>query len=125
MPGTRQPGGQREVVALTASATLTNYDIGKIFTNRGASGTVTITLPAPDSTNAGGRVEVYCVANQTLTVNCSTNDLLVIFNDAAADSVSFATANEKIGAGGMFISDGTGWIYANTCAGANTLTTAT
>lgn len=125
MPGLWQGSRDREIVALTASTTLTNNDLGKTFTNRGASGTVTITLPTPSGDNAGGEIRVRVVANQTVTVNCATNDLLVIVNDAAADSVSFATLNEKIGAGGMFESDGTNWFFSNISAGTVTLTTAT
>lgn len=124
MAGTRQPGGHREVVALTASTTLTNDDIGKIFTNRGASGSVTITLPAPDSTNAGGSVEVFVVANQTVVV--TTTDKMAIFNDAAADSVSVATSNEKIGAAFRFVSDGSVWFAMQSGTGGTfTVTTAT
>jgi len=65
------------------------------------------------------------VADQNVTVNCSTNDKIVIFNDAAADSVAWSTSGEKIGAGGDFVSDGTNWFFRAQNAGANTVTTAT
>jgi len=125
MVGLRTRGDIREVVALTASTTLTNDDMGKVVTNRGASGSVTITLPTPSADNAGGMVEVRVVADQTVIVNCSTNDKIVIFNDAAADSVAWQTSSEKIGGGGCFVSDGTNWFFAASNAGANTVTTAT
>ena len=83
MPGTRQPGGLREVIALTASVTLTNYDIGKIFTNRGAAGAVTVTLPTPSSDNAGGAMDFATVAGQNLTVQSTGN--LILLNDAAGN----------------------------------------
>ena len=124
MPGLRQPGGHREVVALTASTTLTNHDIGKVFTNRGAAGSVTITLPAPDSTNQGGCIDVHVVADQTVVV--TTTDKLAIFNDAAADSVAVQTSGEKIGGSFQFISDGTSWLARSMgVGGAFTITTAT
>ena len=125
MPGFRAGSQDREVIALTASTTLSNFDLGKTFTNRGASGSITITLPTPSGDNAGGEIRVRVVANQTVVVNCATNDLIVIVNDAAADSVSWATLNEKIGAGGMFESDGTNWFFSNLSAGTVTLTTTT
>lgn len=125
MTGFRSRAGVREVLALTASATLTNEDLGKLVTNRGASGSVTATLPTPSGDNKGGMVRVRVVADQTMVVNCETNDKIVIFNDAAADSVAWQTTNEKIGGGGDFESDGTCWIFSNQSAGANTITTAT
>ena len=125
MSGTRTRSGVREVLAFTADATLTNEDLGKIITNRGATGAVIITLPTVSADNKGGTIVVRSVVNQDLTINSATNDKIVILNDAAADSVAFSTTNEKIGGGGSFTSDGTGWLFANLSAGANTITTAT
>ena len=125
MPGLRQGTIEREVIALTASTTLSNYDLGKTFTNRGASGSVTITLPTPSGDNKGGEIRVRVVADQTVVVDCATADKIVIFNDAAADSVAWQTSSEKIGGGGMFESDGTNWFYNPLNAGANTVTTTT
>lgn len=127
MAGSRNAGGQREVVATAASITLGNNDIGKIITTRGASGAVTVTLPTPSMDNAGGSVTVLNVVDQNLTVNCSTNDLVMIINDAAADSVSLQTASQKIGGGFDFISDGTNWFVnlRNPTGGTLTVTTAT
>lgn len=125
MPGLWAGSRDREVVALTASTTLTNNDLGKTFTNRGASGAITITLPTPSGDNSGGEIRVRVVANQNVTVQCATNDLLVIVNDAAADSVAWSTLNEKIGAGGMFESDGTNWFFSDLSGGTATISTAT
>lgn len=111
------------MVALTASVTLTNYDIGKRFTNRGASGAVTVTLPAPDAINAGGEIVFGVVADQNFIV--TTSDKLVIINDAAADSIAAQTSSEKIGAVFAVWSDGTSWFAENRSVGANTVTTAT
>jgi len=123
MAGTRQPGGHKEVIALTANTTLTNDDVGKIFTNRGAAGSVTVTLPAPDGINAGGSIDVYAVADQNVVV--TTSDKMAIFNDAAADSVAVSTSGEKIGACFQFTSDGTVWFAKSLGVGAHTITTAT
>lgn len=125
MPGLWQGKRDREVVALTASTTLTNNDMGKTFTNRGASGSITITLPTASGDNAGGEVRVRVVADQTVIVQSATNDKIVIFNDAAADTVAWQTVGEKIGGGGMFESDGTNWFFSAINAGANTVTTTT
>lgn len=125
MVGFRQGTQEREVVAVTASTTLTNNDLGKTITNRGASGSVTITLPTPSSDNKGGEIRVRVVADQTVVVDCATADKIVIFNDAAADSVAWQTSSEKIGGGGMFESDGNNWFFSALNAGANTVTTAT
>jgi len=123
MPGTFAPGGQREVVALTASTTLTDFDIGKIFTNRGASGAITITLPAPSAANRGGAIEVYVVADQTVLVLSTGN--VILFNDAAGNSVAFSTAGQLIGGCFRMVSDGTSWFAQALQAGSNAVTTAT
>jgi hypothetical protein len=101
-------GSWRNVVAKTANYTVTTSDIGVLFTNRGATGTVNFTLPA--TAYKGFRVGFYVVADQTLTVTSGTADTMVVYNDAAADSVSFGSAGDKVG--GMFevIGDGTGWL---------------
>ena len=125
MPGLRQGTTEREVIALTASTTLSNYDLGKTFTNRGASGSVTITLPTPSGDNKGGEIRVRVVADQTVVVDCATSDKIVIFNDAAADSVAWQTSSEKIGGGGMFESDGTNWFFSSISGGTATVSTAT
>lgn len=125
MAGFRQPGGHREVITVTADVTLSDGDVGKIVTNRGASGAVIITLPAASSTNAGGSILVLPTANQSLTVT-GTADTMIIVNDLTADSVSVQTASQMIGGGLDFVSDGTGWhalVLGN--GGTMTITTAT
>lgn len=101
-------GAWRNVVAKTADYTVTTADSGVLFTNRGATGAVNFTLPA--TAYRGFRVGFYVAADQDVTVTAGTADTMVAFNDAAADSVSFSTASEKVG--GMFevIGDGTGWL---------------
>lgn len=125
MPGLRAGKVDREVVALTADTTLTNNDLGKTFTNRGAAGAIIITLPVASGDNSGGEIRVRVLADQNVTVITSPADKLVIINDAAADSVAFSTSSQKIGGGGMFESDGTNWFFSDISGGSNTVTTAT
>lgn len=127
MAGTRQPGRQRELVNTTASLTLTQYDVGKTFTNVGASGTVTITLPAPASCNDGDEIIVLSCADQTLTVASGTADTLITFNDVAADSVSLSTTGEKVGGGFIFtcVGGSAKWHVLVLCEETQTVTVAT
>jgi hypothetical protein len=91
---------KNRVVAKTA-----NYQIsaavdplGTIFTNHGATGAVTFTLPQPNQALIGGWYRFIGVADQNITVAAPTNDTLIGLNDAAADSIAFSTAGQKIGA---------------------------
>lgn len=101
-------GTWKDVVAKTANYTVTTADCDTLFTNRGASGAVTFTLPATAS--KGLRFGFFVVANQDVTVTAGTADTMVCFNDAAADSIAFSTSSEKIGAMVEIIGDGTGWL---------------
>ena len=51
------------------------------------------------------------------------NDTIVTLNDAAADSVTFSTSSQKIGACALAICDGAKWIVINLST--NTATIAT
>ncbi len=88
--------GWRQVVAKTADYTVTASDNNTIFTNAGASGAVNFTLP---TIAKGLRYRFFVEADQTLTVTSVVADTLVVFNDAAADSIAFSTSSEKIGGG--------------------------
>lgn len=96
-----------KVLACTADKTLTNRHCEFLITNRGATATVAITMPAP-ATCKGKKIYFAQIAGYTLTF-VSTGKL-VLFNDATADSISFATSSELIGNRGFFLSDGTSWI---------------
>lgn len=100
---------RRQVVAKTASYTVTLDDAGTLFTNRGAAGAVTFTLPAA-ARATGIEYMFVAVANQNLIVSDGGVDSIVAINDAAADSVAFQTASEIIGGGFRVISDGTSWL---------------
>lgn len=101
----------RAFSAKTAAYQIVVDDIGKVFTNRGASGAVTLTLPVTSTIPTGWWCEVFVVADQDVTVASSGSaDDIVTFNDAGADSVAFSTSSEKIGAGAMLMWDGTSWL---------------
>lgn len=86
--------GAKVVIAKTADYTVLTTDNGAIFTNQGASGAVNFTLPAITR----GLHYQFCVeADQNLTITAATADTLVVFNDAAADSIAFSTSSEKVG----------------------------
>jgi len=106
--GTPFSAGYRMIQAKTADYTVKAYESGTLFTTRGAGGAVIFTLPT--AATAGLWFGFYNVANQNMTVTAGTADTMVVINDATADSISFQTANLKIG--GMFevFSDGTGWL---------------
>jgi hypothetical protein len=97
---------------------------GTVFTNRGASGAVIFTLPAPSQAIAGVFYDFLGVADQDVTVKTATVDTLLTKNDAAADSVAMSTSGEKIGGAMRFVCDGTAWIGFGIAVG-HTFTVAT
>ena len=106
------------IEAKAASYTLTAADMGKIFTNRGASGTITFTLPDASEVYNGAHVIILPIVAQKTTVATATADVLITAGDATADSVTQNSA----AIGGMIhcFCDGTSWIavpLGNTAAG--------
>lgn len=93
--------------AKTADYTIKPRDCGKIFTNRGASGTVVFTLPKAIADLKGFNVEFFTVAAQIIRVASDPADSMVVTADAAADSVASIAA---IGTHLRVICDGTGWL---------------
>lgn len=94
--------------ALTANTTLTaaSYPSGSLITNRGASGSVTVTLPAPAQGIAGTYYTFLVVAAQVLAVATATADTLITDNDATADSLQAS----RLGTQMNLFCDGTSWI---------------
>jgi hypothetical protein len=92
----------------TASYTITPDDFGKVFTTRGATAAVTFTLPAAVTVNKGNWVLFVNIADQNMIV-AGSDENLVVFNDATADTIAFQTSSEKIGGGFLAVSDGTSW----------------
>lgn len=93
---------QAPTIAKTASFTvdLNATKPGTRFTNAGAGGSVTITLPTPATGVAswdGWWCEFYGVADQTIILAAAANKA-VTFNNAAATSIAAQTGGQKIGA---------------------------
>lgn len=103
------------VSAKTASYPLVDADDKKVFTNRGAGGSVTFTLPVA-SGRQGMRVTFMVLANQTIIV-AGTAGEVVTKNNAAATSVALQTTNEKIGGVIEAFCDGTSWFVFGTSVG--------
>lgn len=121
------PNSRVKVVkAKTADYTIKAGDFGAIFTNEGATGAVTFTLPAAASTTVGSWVEVFVVADQNVTVATATTDTLAVDGDAAADSIAWSTSSHKIGNGATFINSGSVWMCKlNVAATTTTIATQT
>lgn len=96
IPGSASMGGWRAILAKTSSYTIVEADHGTLFTNYGASGSVTFTLPAITNTK-GMRFGFYVAADQTVIVASAAAAGLITFNNAAAASVALQTSSEKLG----------------------------
>jgi predicted flavoprotein YhiN len=96
------------VSAKTAAYTCTAADSGTLFTNTGASGSVTFTLPAV-ATSTGVWYRFAITADYEVVITAPAN-VMVAFNDATATSITFTQASEHIGCGATVICDGAKWI---------------
>jgi hypothetical protein len=84
-----------KVTAKVAAYTCKASESGTIFTNVGATASVTFTLPAIGD---GPFYFKFLVgADFAVVVTAETADTMVTFNDLTADSVSFAQAGEIMG----------------------------
>ena len=114
------------VVAKTASYQLKASDMGKLFTNRGASGTITFTLPVIAAAGKPALSGWYCefstVAAQAIVIASSPADKLVVHADAAADTVTTAAT---IGQNFKVVCDGTAWIVVSNPSSASAATAVT
>lgn len=90
---------ERRVVDKSAAYTITPAADrpGTVFTNVGASGSVTFTLPTPTRALLGWWFRFKAVVDQSIVVAAATADTLLVLNDLAADSLAISTTNEKIG----------------------------
>lgn len=111
------------VEAKTADYTVLPKDGGKLFTNRGAAGTVVFTLPSTSGVGNGWWCEFSTVAAQAVTIATSPTDTLVVHANATADSVTSAAT---IGQHFRVINDGTGFLLVSnpSAASAGTAVTA-
>jgi hypothetical protein len=110
-------------VAKTTNYTVTAADAGTLFTTTGASGAVTFTLP----TLAAGLGPFYfhnTVGQNMSIASAGSLDDILTFNDLTADSITFSTAGNLIGASAMVWANqaGTKW-YVRTF-GSHTVTVA-
>ncbi len=113
------------ISAKTANYTIKANDLnGTVFTNRGAAGAVTFTLPDPTAVPVGQFYYFLGVDDQNIVVQTATTDTLLVINDVAADSLAMSTAGQKIGGLMMVFCDGTQWVAVGVAVGV-TFTVAT
>jgi hypothetical protein len=82
-----------------------------------ANGALTATLPAPGPELNGAWVQFFSIAAGDMVITSAAADTLVVDADAAADSITFGTAGEEIGASVLALCDGTGWLIFNDLSG--------
>lgn len=125
-------GAKRRVVVKTADYTIvagtktdgTGDPGNTVFTNRGAVGAVTFTLPDVTADMKGLSYEFFGIADQNYTIATTTADTLLVTGDVAADSLAVSTSSHKIGSHVRVICDGTAWIAYGDSSG-DTFTVAT
>ena len=100
----------RQVIAKTAAYTVTPDDAGKLLVGNHASTQVAFTLPAVASCK-GLVFHFASLGAAGIKIIGGTTDKIVVQNDAAADSVSYETASEKIGAACMVWGDGSNYYF--------------
>ena len=108
-------------VTKTADYTAVTADSGTLFDNTGATGAVTITLPA---IAVGLSMGIVVLADQSMTIASAAGNDIAAFNDASATSLAFSTGGAKVG-GRLWLTvnpAGTKWLVSNQSAGANTIT---
>jgi hypothetical protein len=90
---------RRRVVGKSAAYTVNviSDKPGTVFTNKGAGGSVTFTLPTPTRAILGWWYRFKAVVDQNIVVAAPTVDTMVVLNDLAADSLALSTASELIG----------------------------
>ena len=72
---------------------------GTCFTNLGASGSITFTLPTPNDSTLGDWYDFRVQADHSLVVAAAAVNTLVTVDDATADNVGFQIAGKKVGRG--------------------------
>lgn len=98
-------------IAKTTAYSVLSTDHGRFFTNRGATASVTFTLPAVTTLPAGFTVSFFAVSNYGLVVASNgSSDNIVGLNDAGADTITCTTTSRMIGANVKVVFDGVGWL---------------
>ena len=108
------------VVAKTTSYTVLHSDSGTLFTNRGAVGSVTFTLPTPGTEANGLFYEFATVAAQAIVVSL-TSKLNVHANATATSVTTAATIGQHI----RVVCDGTTWLVESNPSAASAATAVT
>ena len=122
MPKSLFGGWAKPVVAKTSAYTVSEFDCGKIFTNRGAVGSVTFTLPKTSPELAGWWCEFFTVAAQAIVIATNPVDTLIVHADATADTVTTAAT---IGQHFTVVCDGTGFMLISDPSAASAATAVT
>ena len=100
----------RQVIVKTAAYTVLPADAGKLLIANHATVAVTFTLPAV----AACKGLTFYFANigaAGMAITGGTADKMVVTNDAAADTVTYSTANQIIGAACMVWGDGSNYYF--------------
>lgn len=104
-------GKSAVIEAFTAGDTLTTAESGKVCTNTGASGSLTLTLPA--ATGSGVCFIGYCTVAQNIVFDAAGSD--VIQNNASASSAGGTATAGAVGRGIMLVDVASGvWGVAYT-----------
>jgi len=82
-----------------------------------AAGALTATLPAPGPHLNGVWVKFFSIAAGDMVITAPAGTI-VTDADAAANSITYGTANEEIGASTTMLCDGTSWLDLNDLSGA-------
>ena len=101
----------QKIAAKVASYQIVPGDIGTKFTNRGATASITFTLPTVADLTAGWWCEFFGVsATGFVIASAGSSDNIVALNDAGADTITMTTTSRIIGACVKVTWDGTGWL---------------
>ena len=109
---------RQAVEVVDASRDVTETDCGKILTNAGAAGALTLTLPEPSESLSGINFRMVVRAAQDFIVASHDADTLISRNDAEADSIKSAQIGNSI----YVFCDGSNWYaYGITDGGSYTI----
>jgi hypothetical protein len=100
---------KRNVTAIATNTTLSfPGHNGAFITNEGATGAVTLTVPAGTEALRGCWFEVYVSVDQSVTVATAVTDTLAVDGDVSADSIGWVTSSHKVGNSARFTCLGAG-----------------
>lgn len=108
-------------VAKTANYPATVNDNNTLFTNAGATGAVTITLPPIQN---GLVIGIYSVVAQNFAAQSNEGTNIVTTNNAAASTITFSTGSAQIGSYAMFFTNPAGTLWYSALLTPNTATIA-